>query len=77
MYFNEMLANQVPEIQRTNLGNVILLLKSLKVNNLLEFPFMDPPPIVKFYVKERKRLCNLCISYGCWELWIMLEILLI
>eukprot|EP00818_Percolomonas_sp_WS_P010935 CAMPEP_0117435522 /NCGR_PEP_ID=MMETSP0759-20121206/526_1 /TAXON_ID=63605 /ORGANISM="Percolomonas cosmopolitus, Strain WS" /LENGTH=514 /DNA_ID=CAMNT_0005227075 /DNA_START=1586 /DNA_END=3130 /DNA_ORIENTATION=- len=35
----------VPEIQRTNLGNVILLLKSLGINNLLDFDFMDPPPM--------------------------------
>ncbi len=34
----------VPEIQRTNLANVVLLLKSLKVNDLLDFGFMDPPP---------------------------------
>jgi pre-mRNA-splicing factor ATP-dependent RNA helicase DHX38/PRP16 len=34
----------VPEIQRTNLANVVLLLKSLGVDNLLEFDFMDPPP---------------------------------
>lgn len=37
---------QIPEIQRTNLGNVVLLLKSLGVENLLEFDFMDPPPQV-------------------------------
>ncbi|KAF6161432.1 hypothetical protein GIB67_009311 [Kingdonia uniflora] len=43
-YQNEMLPNPVPEIQRTNLGNVVLLLKSLKVENLLDFDFMDPPP---------------------------------
>ncbi|XP_020581286.1 LOW QUALITY PROTEIN: pre-mRNA-splicing factor ATP-dependent RNA helicase DEAH7-like [Phalaenopsis equestris] len=43
-YQNEMLATPVPEIQRTNLGNVVLLLKSLKVENLLDFDFMDPPP---------------------------------
>lgn len=36
--------HQVPEIQRTNLGNVVLLLKSLGVDNLLDFAFMDPPP---------------------------------
>ena len=36
--------SQVPEIQRTNLGNVVLLLKSLGVDNLLDFAFMDPPP---------------------------------
>ncbi|KAK3270343.1 hypothetical protein CYMTET_21256, partial [Cymbomonas tetramitiformis] len=41
---NEMLDSNVPEIQRTNLGNVVLLLKSLNVDNLLEFDFMDPPP---------------------------------
>lgn len=43
-YQNEMLQNPVPEIQRTNLGNVVLLLKSLNIDNLLEFDFMDPPP---------------------------------
>ena len=43
-YQDEMLPNPVPEIQRTNLANVVLLLKSLKVENLLHFDFMDPPP---------------------------------
>ncbi|KAI5058388.1 hypothetical protein GOP47_0026558 [Adiantum capillus-veneris] len=43
-YLNEMLPNPVPEIQRTNLGNVVLLLKSLNIENLLDFDFMDPPP---------------------------------
>jgi pre-mRNA-splicing factor ATP-dependent RNA helicase DHX38/PRP16 len=43
-YQQEMLSSTVPEIQRTNLGNVVLLLKSLGVRNLLEFDFMDPPP---------------------------------
>uniref|UniRef100_A0A4W3GGH1 Activating signal cointegrator 1 complex subunit 3 n=1 Tax=Callorhinchus milii TaxID=7868 RepID=A0A4W3GGH1_CALMI len=31
-------------IQRTNLGNVVLLLKSLGINDLIHFDFMDPPP---------------------------------
>ena len=44
-YKHEMLQNTVPEIQRTNLGNVVLLLKSLNVDNLLDFDFMDPPPV--------------------------------
>lgn len=43
-YVNELLEAQIPEIQRTNLGAVVLLLKSLGVQNLLEFDFMDPPP---------------------------------
>merc|ERR1719189_3522971 len=34
----------VPEIQRANLGNVVLLLKNLKIDDLLTFEFMDPPP---------------------------------
>ena len=41
-----MLVATVPEIQRTNLANVVLLLKSLGVENLLHFHFMDPPPQV-------------------------------
>ncbi|KAI0641179.1 P-loop containing nucleoside triphosphate hydrolase protein [Trametes meyenii] len=43
-YRNEMFPNNIPEIQRTNLANTVLLLKSLGVKNLLEFDFMDPPP---------------------------------
>ncbi|KAJ3325084.1 DEAH-box RNA helicase prp16 [Blyttiomyces sp. JEL0837] len=41
---NEMFVNNIPEIQRINLSNVVLLLKSLGVKNLLDFDFMDPPP---------------------------------
>ena len=43
-YKNEMLISTVPEIQRTNLANVVLLLKSLGVQDLLKFHFMDAPP---------------------------------
>lgn len=39
-----MLLATVPELQRTNLANVVLLLKSLGVDDLLQFHFMDPPP---------------------------------
>ena len=42
---NEMLPNSVPEIQRTNLANVVLQLKAMGINDLLHFDFMDPPPI--------------------------------
>ena len=44
IFRTELLENNIPEIQRTNLANVVLLLKSLNVDNLLEFDFMDPPP---------------------------------
>ncbi|EDQ91715.1 uncharacterized protein MONBRDRAFT_19544 [Monosiga brevicollis MX1] len=44
IYKNELLPLTVPEIQRTNLANVVLLLKSLGVENLMDFHFMDPPP---------------------------------
>ena len=43
-YKNELEDNTIPEIQRTNLGNVVLLLKSLGINDLIHFDFMDPPP---------------------------------
>lgn len=36
--------DNIPEIQRTNLGNVVLMLKSLGINDLVHFDFMDPPP---------------------------------
>lgn len=40
-----MLPTAVPEIQRTNLENTVLLLKAMGVNDLLNFDFMDPPPV--------------------------------
>lgn len=43
----------VPEIQRTNLANTVLLLKSLGVQDLLQFHFMDPPPQVIFITTPR------------------------
>jgi pre-mRNA-splicing factor ATP-dependent RNA helicase DHX38/PRP16 len=43
-YRHELFTNNIPEIQRTNLANVVLLLKSLGIKNLLDFNFMDPPP---------------------------------
>jgi pre-mRNA-splicing factor ATP-dependent RNA helicase DHX16 len=43
-YAHELDDATVPEIQRTNLGNVVLMLKSLGINDLLNFDFMDPPP---------------------------------
>ncbi|KAI1623009.1 adenosinetriphosphatase [Exophiala viscosa] len=42
-YKNELDENTTPEIQRTNLTGVVLLLKSLGINDLLDFDFMDPP----------------------------------
>jgi ATP-dependent RNA helicase DHX8/PRP22 len=44
-YKNEMLSTNIPEIQRTNLGNVVLQLKAMGINDLLGFDFMDPPPV--------------------------------
>ena len=43
-YMNELDESTTPEIQRTNLNSTILLLKSLGINDLLDFDFMDPPP---------------------------------
>eukprot|EP01126_Amoeba_proteus_P000316 TRINITY_DN1009_c0_g3_i1.p1 TRINITY_DN1009_c0_g3~~TRINITY_DN1009_c0_g3_i1.p1 ORF type:complete len:671 (-),score=155.75 TRINITY_DN1009_c0_g3_i1:1071-3083(-) len=56
-YREELLSTTVPEIQRTHLANVCLLLKSIGIKNLLEFDFMDPPP---------KTICNrVCTNCGC------------
>ncbi|CAF1454669.1 unnamed protein product [Rotaria sp. Silwood1] len=44
-YHDEMLATNVPEIQRTNLASTVLILKAMGINDLLSFDFMDPPPL--------------------------------
>uniref|UniRef100_A0A8D1FT09 Pre-mRNA-splicing factor ATP-dependent RNA helicase DHX16 n=1 Tax=Sus scrofa TaxID=9823 RepID=A0A8D1FT09_PIG len=43
-YQHELEETTVPEIQRTSLGNVVLLLKSLGIHDLMHFDFLDPPP---------------------------------
>jgi pre-mRNA-splicing factor ATP-dependent RNA helicase DHX38/PRP16 len=41
---DQMYLQPIPEIQRTNLSNIMLLLKSLGVNDINAFSFLDPPP---------------------------------
>lgn len=41
---NELEPNTVPEIMRTNMCNVVLMLKSLGINDLIGFDFIDRPP---------------------------------
>ncbi|KAF9281313.1 hypothetical protein BGZ68_006724 [Mortierella alpina] len=43
-YYNELEEDTVPEIQRINLNAVVLTLKSLGINDIIGFEFMDPPP---------------------------------
>ncbi|RAO71208.1 uncharacterized protein BHQ10_007220 [Talaromyces amestolkiae] len=43
-YHNELEESTTPEIQRVNLSGVILMLKSLGIDQLLDFDFMDAPP---------------------------------
>lgn len=42
-YKNEMIPNTIPEIQRQNLSNTLLMLKAIGINDLINFEFMDPP----------------------------------
>ncbi len=43
-YLNEMEEDTTPEILRTNLSQVVLVLLSLGIDNLVEFDFLDAPP---------------------------------
>lgn len=66
-YRNELLSNSVPEIQRTNLSNVVLLLKTLGVQNLLEFDFMDPPPEANIYNSLYQLwILGMCVVICCY-----------
>ena len=40
----------VPEIQRTNLEDVVLYLKELDINDVLAVDFLDPPD--KYHLRE-------------------------
>ena len=57
--FNEeMLVSPVPEIQRSSIDSVVLLLKSIGVDNLMHFDFIDPPP-------------EATIRDSCYKLWLL------
>jgi pre-mRNA-splicing factor ATP-dependent RNA helicase DHX16 len=43
-YEKELEESTIPEIQRSNIGNVVLMLKSMGIDNLVDFDFLDPPP---------------------------------
>jgi len=55
-YQHELEENPIPEIQRVNLGNVVLLLKSLGINDLIHFDFLDPPPHETLVLGEAHQL---------------------
>jgi ATP-dependent RNA helicase DHX8/PRP22 len=57
-FYNEMLPTTVPEIQRTNLANTVLILKAMGINDLIHFDFMDPPP-VQTMISAMETLYNL------------------
>ena len=44
-YEHELAEFTIPEIQRTNLASVILMLKSIGIPDILHFDFLDPPPV--------------------------------
>ena len=55
---DELMESTIPEIQRTNLAAVLLLLKSLGVKDLMQFDFMDRPP-------------NDTITSALYQLWVL------
>ena len=55
-FHHDMEENTVPEIQRTNLATVALMLKSLGINDIVHFDFMDPPPTLALS-KALEQLC--------------------
>ena len=57
-YKKEMLPTTVPDIQRTNLASTVLILKAMGINDLINFDFMDPPP-VQTLVSALENLYNL------------------
>lgn len=43
-YQHELEDATIPDIQRSNLGDIVLFLKCLGIDNLIKFDFQDPPP---------------------------------
>ncbi|KAK2951903.1 putative Pre-mRNA-splicing factor ATP-dependent RNA helicase DEAH1 [Blattamonas nauphoetae] len=47
-YNNDLLPDIIPEIQRSDVTPIVLLLKSLGIHDLFQFEFLDPPPVECF-----------------------------
>lgn len=54
----QMLIASVPEIQRSSIDSVVLLLKSIGVEDLSQFDFIDPPPEAN-------------VRNALWRLWLL------
>jgi ATP-dependent RNA helicase DHX8/PRP22 len=44
-YNDLLIPSSVPQIERTNLTEIILQIKALGVNDILHFPYLSPPPV--------------------------------
>ncbi|GMF04458.1 unnamed protein product [[Candida] boidinii] len=53
----EMFNEPIPEIQRSNLNNTILLLKSLNVDDITKFQFIDKPTIESISTSQYELWC--------------------
>ncbi|BBH09444.1 hypothetical protein Prudu_021946 [Prunus dulcis] len=66
-YQHDLDDNIIPKIQRTNLANVVLMLKSLHIHDLLPFEFMDPPPsktLIKYKCSDEATSIAVMFSVG-------------
>ena len=56
--FESLEPTTLPEIQRSNLGSVVLQLKALGIEDVPRFDFMDPPPLAAL-LRSLELLCAL------------------
>ena len=66
-YKHELEDNTIPEIQRINLGNAVLTLKALGIDDLVHFDFLDPPPhetlVRKLWCDAEKSDWKQCVGW--------------
>ena len=67
-YKHELEDNTIPEIQRINLGNAVLTLKALGIDDLVHFDFLDPPPhetlVRKLWCDAEISDSQLCVGWN-------------
>lgn len=68
-YQSEMLPTTIPEIQRQNLSNTILMLKAMGINDLLRFDFMDVSSVYPFSMLQLLTLFSRHPSTPCLPRW--------
>lgn len=77
VFDNEFPKFSTPEIHRMPIEGVVLSMKSMNIDNVVNFPFPTPPPRESLFKAEKVKslfsiLQNAYITHSFWDIWVLL-----